>query len=86
MVFEKISLINRGAIINKILLWLLITLTVFFALGFVYLRGADQNWDLINYHYYNGYALLHNRFSIDIAAAHMPSFFNPVCNVLAYVS
>jgi len=53
MVFEKISLINRGAIINKILLWLLITLTVFFALGFVYLRGADQNWDLLNYHYYN---------------------------------
>jgi hypothetical protein len=60
--------------------------TILFAFAFVYRRGADQNWDLLNYHYYSGYALLHGRFATDIAAAGLASFLNPFTNVLAYLA
>lgn len=48
------------------------------------LRGQDTNWDLRNYHLYNGYAALHGRLGIDLAAAQMQSYFNPVLDVLQY--
>ena len=62
------------------LICLLITAT------FVYSRGQDINWDLLNYHFYQGYSLLNGRFSTDIAAAGLQSFLNPIPNVLAYLS
>ncbi len=49
------------------------------------LRGQDANWDLRNYHLYNGYAALQGRLGIDLAAAQMQSYFNPVLDVLQYV-
>ena len=55
------------------------------ALYFVYRRGADLNWDLLNYHHYAGYMLLHGRLSEDIAAAHLQSFLNPTWNALTYL-
>lgn len=51
---------------------------------FVFRRGQDNNWDLLNYHYYSGYSLLHWRFDRDIAAAGLQGFLNPIANVLAY--
>jgi hypothetical protein len=41
------------------------------------LLGQDSNWDLRNYHLYNGWAALHGRLSIDLAPAQMQSYFVP---------
>ncbi len=40
--------------------------------------GMDANWDLRNYHWYNGYALLTGRIGVDLLPAQMPSFYNPL--------
>lgn len=56
------------------------------AAQFVSARGQDLNWDLMNYHFYTGYALLHGRYAYDIAAAGLQSFLHPATNVLAYLS
>ncbi|HEN3668387.1 TPA: DUF2029 domain-containing protein, partial [Yersinia enterocolitica] len=52
--------------------------------GFVYGRGQDVNWDLLNYHYYTGYAIAYGRYSSDIAAAGMQTYLNPLVNTVAY--
>ncbi len=44
--------------------------------------GQDANWDLLNYHLYNGFAALHGRFSQDLLAAGMQSYLNPVLDAL----
>src|SRR5262245_48237603 len=59
---------------------------IVFAFIFVYRRGADLNWDLLHYHYYAGHALLHGRFTSDIAAAGLQSFLNPLPYVLPYTA
>ncbi|MEB1529813.1 hypothetical protein [Xanthomonas sp. WHRI 7945] len=48
------------------------------------LLGQDANWDLRNYHLYNGYAALHGRLSVDLAPAQLQSYFNPLLDVLHY--
>lgn len=53
---------------------------------FVYLRGQDRNWDLLNYHFYQGYALFTGRLSIDLAAAGLQTFLNPLINLFSYLS
>lgn len=53
---------------------------------FVYWRGQDRNWDLLNYHFYQGYSMLNGRFMVDLAAANLQSFLNPIANVFAYLS
>lgn len=62
------------------------TITFIFILlaRFVYGRGQDVNWDLLNYHYYTGYAIAYGRYSIDIAAAGMQTYLNPIVNTVAY--
>ncbi len=47
--------------------------------------GLDTNWDLANYHFYNGYAFLNNRLDIDIAVCQIQTYFNPVLDVLTYL-
>lgn len=44
--------------------------------------GEDSNWDLLNYHLYNGFAFLHGRFGRDVLAAGMQSSLNPVLDAL----
>ncbi|GAC1336883.1 MAG: hypothetical protein NVSMB18_00850 [Acetobacteraceae bacterium] len=44
--------------------------------------GQDANWDLLNYHLYNGYAALHGRFARDLIASGMQSSLNPVLDAL----
>ena len=69
------------------LLWaLFLVLVTAGASWFVYLRGQDLNWDLLNYHFYTGYALLHGRYAYDIAAAGLQSFLHPATNVYAYLA
>jgi hypothetical protein len=58
--------------------------TVLFGAFAVY-RGQDSNWDLQHYHEYAGYALLHWRYSRDIAAAGVHSFFNPAPYAVPYL-
>jgi len=43
--------------------------------------GMDANWDLRNYHWYNAYALLTGRIGVDLLAAQMPTFYNPLLDV-----
>lgn len=47
--------------------------------------GADANWDLRNYHFYNPYALLHGRRGFDLAVAHHATFYNPFSDVPFYL-
>ena len=54
--------------------------------SFVYHRGQDANFDLANYHFYNGYFITNGRFMQDMAAAGAHSFLNPTADILVYLS
>jgi hypothetical protein len=45
------------------------------------LLDQDANWDLRNYHWYNAYAFLNDRWDIDVIPAQIPSFYNPTLDV-----
>jgi hypothetical protein len=49
------------------------------------LVGQDLNWDLRNYHFYNGYAFLGERLGQDIAPAGPQTYFNPLLDVFHYI-
>ncbi len=46
--------------------------------------GRDTNWDLVNYHFYNPWALLHGRISWDIAPAQLQSYLSPLLDLPFY--
>ena len=48
-------------------------------------QGMDANWDLRNYHLYNPHAWLTGRDSLDVAAAQLQSFHNPLLDVPLYL-
>jgi len=48
------------------------------------LRGQDANWDLRNYHFYNGWAALHGRLATDLAPAQLQTYFHPLLDILHY--
>lgn len=43
--------------------------------------GQDALWDTKNYHLYNAWAFLHDRYGQDIAPASMQSYFNPLADL-----
>ncbi|PWC36151.1 hypothetical protein [Azospirillum sp. TSO35-2] len=47
--------------------------------------GMDANWDLRNYHWYNGYAMLTGRIGRDLLPAQMPTFYSPLLDVPFYL-
>ena len=47
--------------------------------------GLDTNWDLANYHFYNGYAFLNDRLDVDIAVCQIQTYFNPALDTLTYL-
>jgi hypothetical protein len=49
------------------------------------LLHQDANWDLRNYHWYNAYAFLTDRYDRDILPAHIPTFYNPVLDIPFFV-
>jgi hypothetical protein len=65
--------------------WLLIGAVSLFGLVFVYRRGVDVNWDLRNYHYFNGYSLVHWRYDTDIAPQGHEWFLNPILCAFFYL-
>jgi hypothetical protein len=46
---------------------------LFLGAGISVLLGQDGNWDIRNYHLYIGWAALHGRLGIDLAAASIQS-------------
>ncbi len=48
--------------------------------------GKEMNWDLLNYHFYNGYAFLTGRLGIDMAPAQVQTFLNPLLDVPLYLA
>jgi hypothetical protein len=48
--------------------------------------GQDRGFDLLNYHYYSGFAFLHKAFGYDLAPAQIQSFHNPILHVLSYLA
>jgi hypothetical protein len=61
--------------------WAAVSVPLLFALASVFVMGQDANWDLLNYHLYNAYALLNGRIGVDLAPAAMQSYFNPVLDL-----
>ena len=46
--------------------------------------GADANWDLQNYHFYNGYLWMHNKLISDSLAT-VQSYLDPLLNSFYYI-
>ncbi len=47
--------------------------------------GQDANYDLLNYHFYDPYAFLHGRLSIDVYPAQLQSLLNPLLDLPTYL-
>ncbi len=62
---------------------LFLSISVVARLAFV--MGQDISWDLRNYHYYNAYAFLHDRLTLDVAPAMIQSYLNPLLDLLPYL-
>ena len=48
--------------------------------------GKSMAWDLLHYHYYNGYAFLNDRLNFDILPAVFHTFLNPALDVAFYAA
>jgi len=46
--------------------------------------GKDWNWDLRNYHFYNPWALTHDRWGVDLFPAQLQTFLNPLSDLPFY--
>lgn len=65
---------------------LLALLFIMVAVGFVSIHlGQDSNWDLCNYHYYDGYAFFHLHLKQDFLAVNIESYFNPYVDAMNYI-
>jgi hypothetical protein len=72
---------------KQTLLFSALAITSVFAVLFCYLAfaaGQDANWDFYNYHYYNAYAFLNERFWYDIQAAQRQTFLSPFLDIPFY--
>ncbi len=49
-----------------------------------YYMGADRNWDLQNYHFYNGYLYSHGKLITDSIAT-VQSYLDPLLNSFYYI-
>lgn len=57
--------------------WLLLACLAFSAALSIAL-GQDIFWDTKNYHLYNAWAFIHQRYALDLVPASMQSYFNPL--------
>ncbi len=64
--------------------WLFLASIVLAWAVFVVVLGKDTSWDFRNYHWYIPYALLNGRMNIDIAVAHIATYYNPLVDVPYY--
>ena len=79
-------LINKDIFINKIFKDLLIfILFIFISALFSIVFFKTPDWDFYSYHYYNGWAFLHDRINIDIMPCLFRSYFNPILDAITYL-
>jgi len=52
---------------------------------FSLLLGKKTGWDLFNYHWYNPFAWLTDRFGFDVAVGHHATYYNPLSDVPLYL-
>jgi len=48
-------------------------------------QGYDFEWDVLNYHFYNGFALLHGRIFANVQPAMWQTYFSPLIDAVFYV-
>lgn len=48
-------------------------------------KGVDRSFDVRNYHVYNPYAFLYDRYDVDIMPADIQSYFNPIMDIPYYL-
>jgi hypothetical protein len=66
--------------------WWLVWIAVPVAMGLVSIKiGGTFSWDVRNYHYYNGFALIEDRMGHDLAPAARQTFHNPVLDFGFYL-
>jgi hypothetical protein len=65
--------------------WTILLLSMAASAGLALLLGQDSGFDLLNYHFYSGFAFLHKPFGFDFAPAQIQSFHNPLLHVLSYL-
>jgi hypothetical protein len=63
---------------------LLLLLMMLFGLSAV-IRDQDTNWDLLGYHFYNGFAFVNHRVKQDIMSALTQTYLNPFFDVISYL-
>ena len=64
--------------------WLGLALAIVLAGVASILLRQDSNWDLQNYHLYNAWAYVHDRFGLDWAPAQLQSFHSPYLDLPFY--
>jgi hypothetical protein len=69
---------------HKNSLWIFLFFSAFFGSLSVWL-GQDVNADLMNYHFYNGFAAFHQRLNYDLAPALMQTYLNPFFDCINYL-
>jgi hypothetical protein len=65
--------------------WLVLFLSMAGSAWVAVKLGQDVSFDVLNYHYYSGFAFLHKQFNYDFAAAQVQGFFNPLLHVFTYL-
>ncbi len=73
----------RGSKAHKIALAFIFLAPIMIAVLAVSL-GQDANWDLRNYHWYNAYAYLNGRWTVDLLPSQTPWFYNPTLDLPFY--
>ncbi len=66
--------------------WIILILSMAAAAGLAVKLGQDSGFDLLNYHYYSGFAFLNKPFGYDLAPAQVQSFHNPLIHILSYLA
>jgi hypothetical protein len=65
--------------------WAVIVGSLAAGAAYTWFAGEDINWDWLNYHEYNAFALLHGRYDQDVAPAGIQTFLNPLVYLPAYL-
>jgi hypothetical protein len=66
--------------------WTILIFSIAASAGLAILLGQDGGFDLLNYHFYSGFAFLHKPFGYDFAPAQIQSFHNPLLHMLSYLA
>ncbi len=65
--------------------WAVIVGSLAAGAAYSWFAGEDINWDWLNYHDYNAFALIHGRYDQDVAPAGIQTFLNPLVYLPAYL-